>query len=86
MSRAGHACQPPCAERMEAMRAGEFVWLASLRAYVFPDGPKRRASPIAIVRSHYGKGENMTGWPYTFDTCPFCGGDLDTTDHGEGDE
>lgn len=68
------------------MRSGAFVWLAGLHAYVCVDAPKRRAAPSVVVRAHYGKAENMTGWPYTWDTCPYCGGDLDTTDHGEGAE
>lgn len=41
MKRAGHACHPPCAERMASQRAGEFLWVQGL-GYVFVDAPKRK--------------------------------------------
>ena len=68
------------------MGRGDFLWIAAFEAYVFIDAPKRRASAIAKLRAHYGKQEDMSGWPYTWTCCPWCGGDLDMPDNGEGEE
>lgn len=76
MSRAGHRCHPPCEDRSAAMVAGTFERVEGV-GWIDLTAPKRRSSPVAIVKYGLGKlREVWDGWPYVFDCCPWCGGDL----------
>lgn len=80
MSRAGHACYPACEERAAATVAGTFRWVDGM-GWVDVLAPKRRSSPVAIVKHGMGRlPELYDGWPYTHTCGPWCGGDL-----GEGE-
>ena len=79
MRRAGHNCHPPCAERVSAQAAGEFLYLHHLQAWAFVDGPTRQPSTTVVVRYAYGKVDALPphrGEPYRWHDCPWCGGDL----------
>jgi len=87
MRRAGHACHPACAPRLLAMRNGEFLWHHLLRGWIVTDIPERRPGVVALMRYAFGKSDTPpVRQPYTFDCCPWCGGDLAPLDDGEGPE
>lgn len=68
------------------MQAGTFGHVAGV-GWVDYVAPKRRSAPVAIVRHALGKLPDLwSGWPYTWDCCPWCGGDCATPDQGEGPE
>lgn len=77
--RAGHTCNPPCDERHDAMMVGTFKWMANV-GYVRTDIPLRTRM---VKFQHVMDGALINGVVpqsfgyYVFDTCCYCGGDLD---------
>ena len=70
----GHRCHPPCEDRSGVMVAGTFEHVGGV-GWIDVTLPKRRSSPVAIVKYGLGKiREVWDGWPYVFDCCPWCGG------------
>lgn len=65
-----------CAERRAAVRAGTILWDATRRGWIMTDVPLRRASARARYWALEGTHPATDGEPYTFATCPFCGGEL----------
>jgi len=51
-----------CPRRMDAQRAGEFLYSVAAGGYIFTKDTPRRTNNAPFVWTH---------------TCPFCGGDLD---------
>lgn len=69
------------------MARGEFCYHFALRGWVRIDVPERRPGTLVLMRYAFGKIDELPlRKPYTFETCIWCGGDLDAPDTGEGEE
>lgn len=67
-----------CAKRQAAQASGEFVFLPHARAWVFTDEEAPKRALTWRARYYLPAGErDHTGEPYQWETCPFCGLDLE---------
>jgi hypothetical protein len=73
-------CSPPCRERLEAIIEDRFGPAKSLGGWVFREGPYR----MATWRARYYGMEDHSGEPFSFVSCPFCGGELPPPPDDEG--
>jgi hypothetical protein len=79
-------CSPPCAERHEAVVDEQFLPARSLGGWIFRDGPERQLNEGAKWKAAYfgQELEDHTHEPYTWVSCPFCGGALPAPPDDEG--
>lgn len=66
-----------CARRLAAVANGDFVFLPHAGAWVFTDGDTPRRELTWRARYYLAPGQpDMTGEPFRYVSCPWCGNDL----------